>query len=111
MTPNLADAFGRGSRPGKTTAGRGITQPSATRPPVRAEEKLVAAGVWLPVSLRERLNAHCHEARISQAEAILRAVDHAADHIDQLAANPEPEPVLEQTEGLFPRPQAATAAR
>ena len=109
MSTNLADSFGRGSRPGKNAAGRGTAQASPATPPVRTKEKLVAAGIWMPVSLRDRINAHCQEARISQAEVMLRAVDHAADHIDQLAANPEPEPIVEQTGGLFPRPQAAPA--
>jgi len=103
MSTNQADAFNRGSRLGKTsTAGRG-TAPTQS-PPSRAE-KLVAAGIWLPAGLRERLLAYCHAARVSQAEAILRAVDYAADHVDQLAANPEPEPDVELTGGLFPRPQ------
>lgn len=104
MSANLADAFGRGSRPGKASTRRG-----SAAPPPSSDEKLVAAGIWLPVSLRERLNAYCHAARVSQAEAILRAVDHAADHLEELAANPAPEPVVEQTGGLFPRPRAVTA--
>lgn len=106
-TSNLADAFGRGSRPGKTNTGdttpaRGIA-PAATPAPA-GDEQLAAAGVWLPASLRGRLNAYCREARIPQAEAVLRAVDYAAGHLDELAARPQPAPQVEQTGGLFPRP-------
>lgn len=106
--PSLADAFGRGTRPGKTLSGRGGVSTPRTAPSPDTEEKLVAAGIWLPGSVRERLNAYCQSARLSQGEVILRAVDHAADRIDELAAKPAPEPVVEHTGGLFPRPLPAT---
>ena len=109
-TNNLADAFGRGSRPGKTPTGdktpakRGTAAPA---PAAAGDEALAAAGVWLPVSLHARLNAYCQEARIPQAEAILRAVDYAADHLEELISRPQPAPQVEQTGGLFPRPITA----
>ena len=104
MNSNLADAFGRGSRPGKAPVDRGRAAPPTPTPSRRqADEKLIAAGVWLPSSLRTRLNAHCKQARLSQAEVILRAVDYASDHLDQLVDTPEPEPVVEEIGGLFPR--------
>lgn len=103
MSVNLADAFGRGSRPGSGSSKRG---PGSKPRPSRSsgDESLVAAGIWLPVAVHERLNSFCRTAGVSQAEAILRAVDYAAGHIDELAAKPEPSPEVELTGGLFPRP-------
>lgn len=109
-TNNLADAFGRGSRPDKPPAG---DKPAANRGTATrrltatGDETLAAAGVWLPVSLHARLNVYCQKARIPQAEVILRAVDYAADHLDELVSKPRPAPKVEQTGGLFPRPIAA----
>lgn len=103
MSANLADAFGRGSRPGAGSSKRGaVPRPRASRS--SSDESLVAAGIWLPVGLHERLNVFCRTAGVSQAEAILRAVDYAAGHVDELAAKPEPAPEVELTGGLFPRP-------
>ena len=109
MASNLADAFGRrGARQGAapaTTPQKGPTPP--TTPARQPKENLVAAGVWLPGSLHEQLNNYCRTERLSQAEVILRAVDAAADQIDELAGRPKPQRVVEYTGGLFPRPQPA----
>lgn len=103
MSGNLADAFGRGPRPRVGSSKReGAPKPRPSRPP--GDESLVAAGIWLPVGLHEQLKVFCRTAGVSQAEAILRAVDYAAGHIDELAAKPQPGPEVELTGGLFPRP-------
>ena len=104
MSANLADAFGRGTRPGAGSSKRGAAAPRPRPSRSTSDESLVAAGIWLPVGLHERLNVFCRTAGVSQAEAILRAVDYAADHVDELAAKPEPAPEVELTGGLFPRP-------
>lgn len=105
MTSNLADSFGRGSRgrAGKASA------PSTAATPQRARvvgEELVAAGLWLPPSLHDRLNAHCRAMRTTQAETILQAVMAAADRIDELRdADAANAPAVEMTDDMFPRPK------
>jgi hypothetical protein len=108
MSSNLAESFGPRSRPSKVAAAAEKTPPPSKprrRPP--GEKDLHAAGIWLPISLYDRLKAHCRAVGITQAETILRAVEHAADHLDQLEDRPPPEKPIEYTGGLFPRPKPA----